>query len=127
MSGDVPLFDVAEAGIVPVPAAAAAPRSLKDRQAAKISVGEHPLSGVGQVPARIPLAPAGTGTCGTCVHKMRPHHHQRRYPKCGAGSFRVPDGDGYREVWPRAAHSEATDLRSWWPACTAYEPREDTR
>ena len=124
MSAPEPLFDAAEHGITAVPAPPA--HSLRDRQAAKIAAGEHPLSRVGEVPQLVLLAPAGTGTCGTCVHKMRPHHQQRRYPKCAAGAFRVPAGDGYREVWPRAAHSEASDLRSWWPSCTAYESREDT-
>lgn len=114
------LFDPAEHGITPVPGASK-PASLKDRQAAKIAAGEHPLSWVGEVPKRVPLAPAGTGTCGTCVHKMRPAHHGRVYPKCATGRFRVPDCSGFREVWPRASHSEATDVRAWWPACTAWE------
>lgn len=118
MSGE--LFDPAEHGITPVPAAAK-PASLKDRQAGKIAAGEHPLSWVGDFPKRVPLAPAGTGTCGTCAHKMRPHHHGRAYPKCAAGAFRSPDGNGFREAWPRASHSEATDIRAWWPACTAWE------
>lgn len=25
---------------------------------------------------------------------------------------------------PRATHSEATDCRAWWPACTDYQPKE---
>ncbi|WP_026923312.1 hypothetical protein [Glycomyces arizonensis] len=123
MSAPEPLFDAAEAGIVPVPAARRTV-PLYERQADKIRAGLHPLSGVGERPERIPLAPAGTGTCGTCAHKARPHHHRRAYPKCDVGAVRVPDGAGYREVWPRCAHSEATDLRSGWPACRDYEPRD---
>jgi len=98
---------------------------MKARQAAKIARGEHPLSYVGEVPKRVLLAPAGTGTCGTCAHKMRPHNRGRAYPKCSAGAFRVPNGAGFAEVWPRAAHSETTDLRSTWPACTSYVSRDD--
>lgn len=124
MSGE--LFDLDAYGIkaVPAPPVLNAGERMRARQAAKIAAGEHPLSGVGDVPRRIPLAPEGTGTCGTCAHKMRPAHHGRAYPKCAADGFRSPDGNGFREVWPRAAHSESTDVRSWWPACSAYEPRE---
>lgn len=122
------LFD-AEAYRVEIPPAPKLTPSqrLKARQAERIALGEHPLSWVGEVPRRIPLAPKGTGTCGTCDLKQRPHHRGRAYAKCAAGAFRLPDGAGFREVWPRAAHSEATDVRSWWPACTAYVSRETGR
>lgn len=124
MSGE--LFDLDAYGVKPVPAPPAmnTGERLRARQAAKIAAGEHPLSGVGDKPSRIPLAPEGTGTCGTCAHKMRPAHHGRAYPKCAAEAFRDPAGTGFWEVWPRAAHSESTDVRSWWPACITYEPQE---
>jgi hypothetical protein len=119
------LFDPVDHGITPTVAEPKAPRRLVDRQRAKIADGEHPLSNVGTVPKRVPLAPEENGaTCGTCAHRMRPAHHGRAYPKCAAGTFRIPAGDGFQEVWPRAAHSEATDVRAWWPACTSYVPRE---
>lgn len=127
MSGPEPLFDAAEAGIVPVPAAPARREiPLYERQRAKIRRGEHPLSGVGERPALVLLAPAGTGTCGTCALKLRPAHHRRAWPKCAAGALREPDGSGYREVWPRAAHNASSDVSSGWPACVDYQPREDT-
>lgn len=129
MTAADPLFDAAEMGFVPVPAAPVPPRRevpLYVRQSAKIARGEHPLSMVGERPERVELAPPGTGTCGTCALKLRPAHHRRAYPKCAAGALRVPDGAGYREVWPRAAHNESSDVRSGWPACTSYEPREAT-
>jgi hypothetical protein len=126
MSGE--LFDLDAYGIKPVPTPPAMNRGerLRARQSAKIAAGEHPLSNVGDKPSRVLLAPEGTGTCGTCAHKMRPAHHGRAYPKCAADAFRDPAGTGFREVWPRAAHSESTDVRAWWPACTTYEPQEPT-
>jgi len=120
------LFDAEEFRVdVPEVPKLSPSQRLKARQAEKIAAGEHPLSNVGDIPKRVLLAPAGTGTCGTCVHKLRPHHHGRAYPKCAAGAFRDPAGSGFREVWPRAAHSESTDVRAWWPACTDYQPRDD--
>jgi hypothetical protein len=122
------LFDAAPFRVeVPAPVKRTAGQRLTARQAEKIAAGEHPLSWVGEVPRRVPLAPEGTGTCGTCALKMRPHNRGRAYPKCSAGTVRVPAGAGFQEVWPRAAHSEATDVRAWWPACTSYESREAGR
>jgi hypothetical protein len=99
---------------------------LRAIQTAKINRGEHPLSRVGEVPRRILLAPEGTGTCGSCVHKMRPAHYRRAYPKCAAGTIRIPAGRGFTEVWPRASRSLSTDVLAGWPACTSYESSEET-
>lgn len=121
MSGELFDLDAYDIKAVPAPPVLNTGERMRARQAAKIAVGEHPLSWVGEVPRRIPLAPVGTGTCGTCALKMRPHHHNRAYPKCSAGSFRIPAGTGFQEVWPRAARSETTDVRAWWPACTSYQ------
>lgn len=119
------LFDAAPFAVeLSEPVKLTAGQRLKARQQEKIRAGEHPLSWVGEVARRVPLAPEGTGTCGTCALKLRPHNRGRAYPKCSGGTFRVPAGAGFREVWPRAARSEATDVRAWWPACTSYESRE---
>ena len=123
------LFDPADYGMTTVPEPK--PLSLLDRQRAKIARGEHPLSGVGQIPQEIPLA--GDGTCGDCVHRRRPAYRGRPYPKCSAGATTEPrpraNGKGTWEatIWPRAAHSESTDCRSWWPSCPDFQPKGDSR
>lgn len=125
---DPTLFDAAGYEVPAAPELTPGQR-LRVRQADKMAAGEHPLSRVGDVPKRVLLlTPANEAKwCGTCAHKLRPHHHGRAYPKCAAGAFRSPDGNGFRDVWLCAAHSESTDVRSWWPACSSYESREETR
>jgi hypothetical protein len=127
---EVGLFDVDQ--VPQVPLVEPVKTTLVDRQKAKIAAGLHPLSDVGAHPKRIPLAPVGTGTCGQCVHRRRPAHHGRAYPKCDAGAYtvtrpRVGEGTYEAEIWPRAAHSQTTDCRSWWNACVDYEAKGDVR
>lgn len=123
------LFDPADYGMPTVPEPA--PPSLLERQKAKIARGIHPLSEVGQVPQAIPLA--GDATCGDCLHRRRPTHRSRAYPKCDAGATTEtrprPDGEGTWEktIWPRASHSETTDCRSWWASCPQFEAKGDSR
>jgi hypothetical protein len=87
-------------------------------------------------------------TCGTCVFRQPVGRHTRSYPKCLLPTPGVPNEpppppgrfdhetqqamgrlDQYRayQTWyaaryPRVSHSDATDVRAWWPACPAYEP-----
>ena len=91
-------------------------------------------------------------TCGSCMHRGSVGHHTRSYPKClipGPGATEnpppealydrerdEPDRDGrkalarslaysawYARRYPRVSRSDATDVRAWWPACPAYEPK----
>jgi len=99
------------------------PATIGERQRARIATGMHPLAGVGQIPRLVGLAEEGTGTCGECVHRRRPSHRSRSYPKCDAGAVEIDS----RTVWPRASHSETTDCRSWWPACPQFEAKGGDR
>lgn len=88
-------------------------RTLRQRWA--IRLGKHPLTGGPLHPQADTEIKPGTGRnrpfrCGTCVHRFLASGGSRDYPKCDLG-------DGVYTT-----HSEATDVRGWWPACTAYEP-----
>lgn len=97
---------------------------LRRRQAGRIANGYHPLSSGG--PLRLlPGAPrplsredaAGLGdypSCGGCRFRVSMGGHARPFPKCVWG-----DGS------PRATHSEASDVRAWWPACETWEAKEE--
>lgn len=83
------------------------------RQALELSKGRHPLTGG---PLHALAAPADDRAadghrCGTC-------HFRRsagRYQKCW-----WPNTDAIGTPL-RITHGAATDVRSWWPACTDYE------
>ncbi|WP_378735376.1 hypothetical protein [Nocardia brasiliensis] len=47
--------------------------------------------------------------CGSCRWRAVLDHHNRAYPKCLCGNG------------VRVTHSEASDIRAWWPACRDYE------
>ena len=116
------LFDLPDA-----PAAAPAPvddrtsgQRLRDRQAARIEHGMHPLSYDGRVirlhPSAVRLTEndrhgADDYRCGSCRFREVLGGHARGYVKCTVGG--------------RLAGSEASDIRSWWPGCEAWEPREE--
>jgi hypothetical protein len=51
----------------------------------------------------------GQRTCGNCRFRELLDYHGRAYPKC------TVDGE------LRIAHSTATDVRAWWPACIDHE------
>jgi hypothetical protein len=88
------------------------------RQAAAVAAGYHPLHlvvvGVRLHPEANLDAPVGTRsapfTCGSCVHRFNVGGNAKSYPKC--------------DVPGRASHSEATDVKSSWPACMEYVPSE---
>lgn len=113
---DVPLFgDYDEAQPEPEKLSAGRRRTL--RQADMVQRGVHPLT-------RLPLheqateVPKGTRaapfTCGSCVHRVIVSRGAKDYPKCDVDNGAV------------ASHSEATDVRAWWPACTRYVARTPT-
>lgn len=92
----------------------------RDRQLAELENGRHPIT---HRPLHPDAPPAGDlhadgPRCQTCRFRRQFGHHDRSYPKCWLGATN-------RDV-PYASHGEATDVRAWWPACDAYEPREET-
>lgn len=108
------------------------PATLGKRQASRIAAGMHPLSGVGATPRLIRLAPSGTGTCGTCVHRQQVDltvgadgYHRKAYTKCVIGA-EIREGSGLCVYGPRVSNSEATDCRASWPACADYQPKGDS-
>lgn len=91
---------------------------LRDRQAARIGAGLHPLSIGGRYLRLHPDAPHDAKKddardyprCGDCVHRVLQDHHNKTYPKCDVGG--------------RDSSSTASDVRAWFPACVDYEPRD---
>ena len=106
----------------------------RDRQAAAIDLGQHPLSVA--LGISIPLISATRDgvdlvrpSCGDCAFRRSVSGGHRSFPKCTAHPVersRV-DEDGRTWTWheyPRVTHGEGTDVRGWWPACTDYQRRE---
>jgi hypothetical protein len=110
----------------------------RDRQAAAIELGQHPLSVA--LGTSIPLHPTEqaareTGadvvgpTCGDCALRRSISGGNKSFPKCTAHPIprhRVDDA-GKRWEWndyPRATHGDGTDVAAWWPACTDYQPKD---
>lgn len=88
-------------------------RALHER---RIAQGAHPLAGI--VPLALhPDAPRDHYSpgprCGGCRWRQTTWHHSRTFPKC-----HVQDG-------LFATHSETSDVRAWWPACTHYQPKSE--
>lgn len=59
-------------------------------------------------------------TCGSCHFRATIRYHGRAYPKCIYNPTGAPDDT--LDTFPRIAHSAATDVRAWWPACPDYVP-----
>lgn len=78
------------------------------RQRADVDAGRHPLT-------RGRLADSPDARCGNCQFRMLVDYHNRTYPKCWQWADR--DSAGYA----RFTHSAASDVRAWWPGCTAHE------
>lgn len=72
------------------------------RNKAMIAAGVHPAT-------RQPIDVA-LGTCGTCAHAIRVTHNSRSYWKCDLHRLGT-------------SASEASDIRSSWPACDRHESR----
>lgn len=113
---EAPLFEGFDEPIVPV--ATTTGERRRARQAAAVLAGYHPLhvtiAGVLLHPdAPTDVAPGTRGvplTCGTCVLRVFKHGGAKAYPKCGISG--------------RDSHSDATDVKASWPACTDYQPKE---
>lgn len=115
------LFDAAPYTVAPVEPGEklSAGRRLTLRQAADLAKGRHPLTGGRLHPDAAPAddREAPGARCGTCRFRV-----SGGYPKC-----RWPDPGEYRVAkLPRVTHGPATDCRQWWPACTDWQPREET-
>lgn len=81
-------------------AAVSAGRRLTLRQKRDVEAGRHPLAPGATYPER--------GTCGDCLFRQIEKHNDYRFAKCHAPGV-------------RNAHSAATDVRAWWPACSKWE------
>lgn len=81
----------------PAPPKLTAGQKLRNRQQMLIDQGVHPLT-------KLRLA-NNDHTCGDCIHRVLVRM-ANAYPKCDQTSM---------------SHSETTDCRAWWPACTAWQ------
>lgn len=79
-------------------------RSWTAQSRVLITEGWHPLAGTRVRP--------DLGRCGTCAHRILQGGTAKPYPKCAKGPI---------------TRGEKTDVRSWWPACDRYDPKEPTR
>lgn len=116
---DVPLFPGYEpTDPEPADTNLSAGRRRTLRQAETIAAGRHP-QGTKILHAdadRTRTRTSGSSrktplTCGSCL--FRATADGSWYPKC------------VHPVWGNTSHSEASDNRAWWPACTAYRPRDE--
>lgn len=87
-------------------------RRRTERQAELIKLGQHPMmSGpLHELADRTAMRDDGKELpyrCGSCVHRIIRNHGAKTYPKC--------------DLTPMS-HSEASDVRAWWPACPSYQP-----
>lgn len=98
------------------------------RAAVRIGEGLHPLENVQpglKLHADASTDPEDKTTgprCKTCMFAVAVRWHGKPFRKCAFGR---PAGRSLNAA-PRASHSEATDLRLWWPACTDYSTDQPT-
>lgn len=116
-------------------------RRLKDRQAAAITHGQHPLSAAlrrtiqlhPDVRAAAMAGDDGAGpTCGGCALRRQVSGGNKSFPKCAAHPIPRSRVDEHGKTWewedyPRATHGSGTDVQAGWPACTDYQPKERDR
>lgn len=124
MDAELTLFDMV--GVPPPePAVEESPTVRRTkRQAALLAQGRHPLSSPlkHSLFLHIEAAPADDRDaagrrCGNCRFREVIGHHSRSYPKC------MWPGDGQRTLM--MSHSEATDIRSWWPGCLRHQWQDE--
>lgn len=85
-------------------------RTLRQRQ--RLERGTHPIAHRGLHPdaprVTAPNEPGDGPRCGSCAHLKVSPYPVRTYFKCDlVGS----------------THGAGTDVRRWWPACTAWEAK----
>lgn len=130
------LFDAEPMRTLPVePEKLTAGEKLRRRQAARIDSGLHPLSMNGAIirlldgPRPLDKGQASHAgpykSCGDCVFRQQASGGNRAFPKCAFGAHTVARTWGGQShvttEYPRASHSEASDVRAWWPACVDFE------
>lgn len=115
---------------------------MRLKQAERIRAGWHPLSYSGATillhpdagrPTSREEAIPGAPTCGTCTFRVLAGGHARSFPKCiyGRTVREIPPEEqrkhGPKRVitTPRATNGLASDVRAWWPACSAWKPADD--
>lgn len=120
MSDELALFEVDPAQVKPPPPpderSAGQRRTARQRADAarglnpliRLFAGMFPHPDAPQVASPEDRATPGP-RCGSCRFRELVSWHSRSYPKC---TF----GEGVR-----MSHSDATDVRGWWPACRDYE------
>ena len=121
------LFEIPDGARVIPPEPETRDPKLAARQLEKLRQRHHPLSKPWLAPIPLhPDAPPATDRdapgprCGSCVFRefiLADGYRGKRVPKCV-----ITDHRGRRS---RVAHSTATDVRGWWPACRAYEAKPD--
>lgn len=118
------LFDVSS------PVTEARPKPAREarrrqRQTEAMQHGQHPLAVALRIPIRIhpdaPTNPLDRTTpglrCGTCAHReLHNGGTAQDFPKC----FLPGPGASH----PRITGGPGTDVRAWWPACPAHQPKE---
>jgi hypothetical protein len=124
---DVPLFDLPDtAGVEPTPAVSLTDGQRRNaRHLQRINHGIHPLG----PPLRLHPDADRTGSrdgpgprCGTCQHRILVGGgHARSFPKCVWPKTEFSSFKGS----PRVSFSIASDVRTWWPACTDYQPQTE--
>jgi hypothetical protein len=117
------LFDVPpEAYVIPPePEELTRGERRKRLVATRIATGIHPLGRPVLLHADANRDPEDRATgprCGTCVFRVLLSHHDKTYPKCW-----YPSTTSYPH--PRDTHSDSSDIRAWWPACSGWQPKED--
>lgn len=124
---DIPLFDLPPGAQITIPPRLAdnaplttAGERRRARHATLFARGIHPLTLFPLHPDAPPydqLDRPGP-RCGLCAHRILLDHHNRKYPKC-----LYPDTEpNYSRDYQFFSHSEATDVRAWWPACDRWKP-----
>jgi hypothetical protein len=86
-------------------------RKRTERQEALVRAGQHPLMTGPLHELADPTAMRDDGKnlpyrCGSCIHRITVRGNAKDYPKCDLTTM---------------SHSEASDVRAWWPACVRYE------
>jgi hypothetical protein len=115
------LFPVDEARRVPEPPRLSADARRTVRQAAMLTAGYHPITGLKLHPEAAPAddRSAPGRRCGTCRYHAVLGYRRTSYPKCLNPGKR--GADEVDQVGPPfITHGAGTDCRAWFPACVDH-------
>jgi hypothetical protein len=89
--------------------------------ARRITSGEHPLGKGIRLHPDAARERDGEGLrCGSCRYReLFSGESGKSYPKC-----LYPTRIGDHDVRLRFTHCESSDIRTWWPACVDYQPKD---